>query len=339
MMSKGTRTLVRERSAKADDLRQIDTLRRRTEEVEKGFVRQKNSLERGDKVKDNLSKFHEEGWKILENPELDMKNTEALVSAPNFSICGRSINMTPKKAFNVIFKKAIPIIAEILNRNLGESHSYNTSTTARHSKKGVDIRETRHFLGILCLVTTMRGPDCKSHIENFRKIWHTPIGWNRYRTLLSCYEPNNEEFGLLENAFRTTFQECWIPGRQIAVDESVWSYCPGKVVLDGCRREGIRIPLVYIPRKPHPNGMMAYLLACTSHSTGLPFVLDFELHRNFPQISAVASAKAFLARWPYPTKMDLVADSAFGSFNTLTHLQEMGHDGTLSVPLKTKTWL
>ena len=36
------------------------------------------------------------------------------------------------------------------------------------------------------------------------------------------------------------------------------------------------IPVVYMPRKPNPNGLLAYGLATKSAKTRLPFIVDFE---------------------------------------------------------------
>jgi hypothetical protein len=277
MASKRVNTLLLEMTAKASENKEFLASRRLAESAENYSTRQENVNERGERLKDKISKFLEEGWEVLKTSDLNLKHKAHMISGPNVKITGRTGNMTPKKAFDIIFTDALKVIQEILNRNLGEWYSFAEPSNARYVKKKVDSAETRKFFGILITITTMKGPGHGSSYENFRDISNPPMGWQRYRALLSAYEPNDEEFAKIEEAFRTSFQNAWIPGRVVAVDEAVWSYSPGRNCLDNCTKEGIRIPLVYIPRKPHPNGQMAYLLGCESFLTGLPFIIDFAL--------------------------------------------------------------
>jgi hypothetical protein len=46
--------------------------------------------------------------------------------------------------------------------------------------------------------------------------------------------------------------------------------------------KGEPLPAMYIQRKPHPNGLLLYLLVCAvehvGRANGLPFILDFLPH-------------------------------------------------------------
>jgi len=90
------------------------------------------------------------------------------------------------------------------------------------------------------------------------------------------------------------------------------------------------IPVVHIPRKPHPNGLFIWLMGTKSTNTGLPYILDFERHLTHPQLSGRNALKKFLERWPYEYKPTFVADSKIGGFVLLNELSHLGYTGTFS---------
>jgi len=72
----------------------------------------------------------------------------------------------------------------------------------------------------------------------------------------------------------------------------------------------------YTPRKPHKNGLLAWVMATKSYETNKPYVLDIIPHllklRN-PFVSGQDSIREFMNRWAHPNKVHIVADAAFGS--------------------------
>ena len=282
-----------------------------------------------------VSTFLENKWEILSSPPKRKKFTP-LVSQGSTNSRGAQPIDSFSKIFRIDFFEAL---VQVVNRNLDESYGKNQT---KWNQKRVDVAEIKYFFGLLISVVNVRSKQYPSLKENFRWIMgegNQGMGWNRFSMIWRACVPSDEEFDALEEALRKAYQDSWIPGREVVADESVWAYKPSKNVLDRLRELNIRIPLVYIPRKPHPNGLMAYQLATKSSTTGLPYILDFIVHRSFPQISAQEAAKEFADRWPFPTKMELVADSVFGSFSFLGELTKKGHDGTFSVPANASEWL
>lgn len=47
----------------------------------------------------------------------------------------------------------------------------------------------------------------------------------------------------------------------VAIDESMCEYQPSKDTKEKAAEKGEPIPVVYIPRKPHPNGLLIYSAA------------------------------------------------------------------------------
>lgn len=122
------------------------------------------------------------------------------------------------------------------------------------------------------------------------------------------------------------------PGQILVVDESLYEFtglCPIKR---------------YIPRKPHPNGLMAYGLAGFFNVGGhqLPYVLDFEPYvldnLTSAQDAMMALYNRLLERKP-DLHPHLVVDSAFGSLEKLRDIVNTGGNATMSMPATTKPWL
>lgn len=115
------------------------------------------------------------------------------------------------------------------------------------------------------------------------------------------------------------------PGSILVVDESLFEYngeCP-------VRR--------YIPRKPHPNGLLVYGLAGYFHfgTTSMPFCLDFEPYVPNNLVSPQSAMTALLrrARIRRPTLTPhLFVDSAFGSLEKLREIRRLGAHATMSMP-------
>lgn len=122
------------------------------------------------------------------------------------------------------------------------------------------------------------------------------------------------------------------PGSILVIDESLYEFngtCP-------VRR--------YIPRKPHPNGLLAYGLAgfVNIGSERIPFLLDFEPYmlgnEVGPHEAMLRLHSRLRARKP-ELRPHLVVDSAFGSFERLAEINEAGGDATMSMPATVKPWL
>jgi len=107
------------------------------------------------------------------------------------------------------------------------------------------------------------------------------------------------------------------PTTCLVVDESLYAF------------EGKSPAKRYIPRKPHPNGLLVYGLACEAliETQSLPFCLDFEPIVDKVRFSAQDAMMALHSRLRerFPNRpFHFVVDSAFGSFERLEELQAQG---------------
>lgn len=122
------------------------------------------------------------------------------------------------------------------------------------------------------------------------------------------------------------------PGNPLVVDESLYEFngqCP-------VRR--------YIPRKPHPNGLLVYGLAgfINVGVDRIPIVLDFEPYTSDNQVGAqeamIRLHSRLRQRYPH-VEPHLVVDSAFGSFDRLADIRRDGGHATMSMSPTVKPWL
>ena len=80
------------------------------------------------------------------------------------------------------------------------------------------------------------------------------------------------------------WQQAWEPGNTLVVDESVYAFL------------GESPCHTYIPRKPHPNGLLSYGISGYTSVLRLPMLLDLEPWVPGNKLSARDSAKALVAR-------------------------------------------
>jgi hypothetical protein len=123
------------------------------------------------------------------------------------------------------------------------------------------------------------------------------------------------------------------PHWEVVIDESIYAY------------EGSHCPVRrYIPRKPHPNGLLNYAVADTISVAGqeLPYILDMEpiVPGNEPsaQEAMMTLFGRLRERFPQMTP-HLVVDSAFGSFDRLDEIMQNHGNATMSMSPVVTRWL
>ena len=85
------------------------------------------------------------------------------------------------------------------------------------------------------------------------------------------------------------------------LDESVMEYQPSAVVKEAMEKAGEPIPVVYIQRKPHPNGLLAYILSSfvphpKDPSKNLPFIVDYIPHLRVDDVHAGNAVQKVIQR-------------------------------------------
>jgi hypothetical protein len=107
---------------------------------------------------------------------------------------------------------------------------------------------------------------------------------------------------------------------------------------------GEPIPVVYIPRKPHPNGLEIFLVTTpvedpTSQKEKLPYIIDIVPHlRNGDNVPSDI-IRSFMKHWTREPKPHIIGDSLFGSFDLMKEINKWGSGGTFSMQGKFGSYL
>lgn len=90
----------------------------------------------------------------------------------------------------------------------------------------------------------------------------------------------------------------------------------------------------FIPRKPHPNGLIQWSAACQGARYGIPIIIYFMWDREGRRAKAhdaIISATDRLSPRVQASPLHWTADSAWGSVNLLQQLKERGITATFSM--------
>jgi hypothetical protein len=128
------------------------------------------------------------------------------------------------------------------------------------------------------------------------------------------------------------------------VDESVIGYQPGSTAKKEAESRGEPIPVVYIPRKPHPNGLEIFLVATSvehpaRQNKGLPFIVDMRPHLTQGDSNPQETFEFFMKRWLHSNKPHWIGDAAFGSFDLLEKVEQWNGKATFSMSTNNSSWI
>jgi hypothetical protein len=103
-----------------------------------------------------------------------------------------------------------------------------------------------------------------------------------------------------------------------------------------CDNKGEPLPASFMQRKPHPNGLLLYLLACAvehgGRANGFPFIVDFLPHLVVNDTAPDDTIFQFKDRWAQGVVFpDILGDAAFGSIGMLEQLKTSQVNGLFSM--------
>ena len=117
----------------------------------------------------------------------------------------------------------------------------------------------------------------------------------------------------------------------ITEDELLIGYQSSKQVKERSETIGEPIPIVYIPRKPHPIGVLNYLLISfvddpIKSGKKRPEILDLQPHIKSGDTSLIEITSNLLNRWTLPDRPHFIGESAFGSLDAIQAIADWGDD-------------
>ncbi len=132
---------------------------------------------------------------------------------------------------------------------------------------------------------------------------------------------------------RDAWFKAWIPGEYLAVDEAMWKYHCANVDPSNPNPP----PTRYIPRKPHPNGMLCYILA--GKTPFGPFAFDIQEDICEYKLNPRCALLSFQSRWKGAHKPHIVVDSGFSGDDVILASADNGFKITGSFNKAHKLWL
>jgi len=268
------------------------------------------------KVK-GINRLIVEGYQVVGNQLVLSQNVSNPITAtPNVSNFPRF----PAERFKAVFLgvnnlEIFSYIAEVTSatmdrrRQEGEVQGQNAE---RFYTKAVTAQE---ILVIMGLQIIFRGRGNISSIEEQFKVlpprlssW--PISLKRYKAIVSSIDANLD---VLATLLRNSWKDAIKPGTEFAIDETLYSYHS---------RSDPTSPQRYIPRKPHPNGLLSYMAGFkTDHG---PYIFDLEPDHNLQALNARAAMQRIVQRWSWDLKPHVVVDAGFSGEIPMTIVGDLG---------------
>lgn len=154
-----------------------------------------------------------------------------------------------------------------------------------------------------------------------------PMQRERFTTItsaLSC------DFQVLGQILRDAWAKAIDPSQEFSVDEAMFAF----------QSKDLASPQRYIPRKPHPNGLLGYL-ACFKTLEGDPYVFDILADTVLNgKMNPRDAMQAFLNRFPWKYLTPHVTiDAGFSEEGLFRVILDEGWYFTSSVNIQHKKWL
>ena len=280
------------------------------------------------KLHNGCAQFIEERWSLV--------NSVALKQPFQLSLLTRG-NPERGDTPSSILLKFIPqeiwnILVSTVNRNL--SAGCNSVSSQRWSSKPTSMAEMIKFYAFILLIESTYGNNNQNLREHFLEIQKKygkikGLGMDRFESLRRAFNPSISEIKQICDILHTVFHSHIDPIPVVTVDESVIAYQPSAQVKKQGDQSREPIPVVFLPRKPHPNGLETFLAVTpVDHPgkprRGLPYILDIHPHLRVGDCSPQQIVKLFMQRWLGESKPHWVGDAAFGSTEVLAEIEEWG---------------
>lgn len=236
------------------------------------------------KLKSDLLKFNTEGYVVINENDLEKDIVD--LSLSKGTNVGRTWQCSPEKPFFCI--NSLKLFDTLLVSINEEAIRLTTQDCIAESSlkyyKKVNIVDLIKFMGIYILIENMYGNATPTQEENFKKLKEEEefdMGKHRYDMIKKCIKPDNETFDKLIEEWISQSKYHWIPGTEVTVDESIYAYEIRPEKKKEYIQEHDAAPMHFIPRKPHKNGLLAWVMATKSYETNRPFVLDIIPHYKY----------------------------------------------------------
>ena len=207
----------------------------------------------------------------------------------------------------------------------------NGEASNQNGKRYYKPVSSKDILAVFFLQTVFRGRANLTTISSQFNVlppeltkW--PFNEKRYKAIISSLSCDFEELS-------TILHRCWCdvinPSHDFAIDEAIFAYHS---------RVDVSSPQRYIPRKPHPNGLLTYYAGFnTCHG---PFIFDLEPDYQNPSLNARLAVQKMVQRWKCKDVTPHVTlDAGFSGEEGIEIVKDLNCFTTASFNKAHKSWL
>lgn len=266
---------------------------------------------------------HREAEKLLHIQNAGWSSVGTTPVIPNFQPQPATLNTLPSRGQYTeleILQLLLPdsLVEEAIVQSVNENLFLRQQEVADHSKKRynpIDVPTWWCFYAKYTISNLFSVGLDKKEAKQWLKMEENLMGNHRYSAVFSAHTFNKVQLQKLQNAIQQQIASVFKFGNMQTVDESVYSYRG-----DDARDEGIDIN---IERKPHPYGVMAYVLAQKLLWSQLPIAVAFELRTPWNKPSAQKAAMRLIEYAQFVSKIPAhtIADSAFIASKSLQEIK------------------
>lgn len=233
------------------------------------------------KLRSDILRFNEEGFVVIKIDDLE-KNVEELSISEGSNL----LKSWKKDCLRVFFAINTMIVFQKLTEEINKEaiRIITTEEVVKTSVKyysKVTVIELIKFIGIHILLEnehSLHSPAIEKNYKTIKNEHKFTMGYNRYLAIKASIKPSSEVFDELLAEWVSQSKVHWTPGTEISIDETIFAYQVRKETKAEFEKMKDPIPMHYIPRKPHKNGLFAWTAATKSDHTNKPYVLDILPH-------------------------------------------------------------
>jgi hypothetical protein len=273
--------------------------------------------------------FIENGWKIIDG-EVESKVSlqpaefkRNIIAAYDLRLNGEFDYLQLFLTFLLLefWKKLVSIV----------DHNLLKYSSTKNPVKATSVEELIQFYGMQMELENTFGNatfDIRQHLNQLSEKTGKKerIGQRRFLQIRNSINPTIEQFReLLEIRNKAAISTISRVSVVVCVMNIINAYQPLDTTKAKADQVGVPISVIYMPRKPHPNGLFLYLLATyvkcpIDQSRKLPVILDYEAHLRVGDTSPQEVVLKFLRRWKLASQPHVIADDAFGSTTVMEEI-------------------
>ena len=279
---------------------------------------------------DGIRRLIMEGFEVI-NSDRDLQTLfpDVQTAFPRIGAYPRQIAGSYKRIFLCVNQEAIwTHVAMKTSEKLDEkARDLESSENARKYYYKVSGKEVQIVLGLQLI---FRGRKNLASIDlQFSKLpdhlesW--PMSLKRYKVIASSLDA---DFAVLSSCLRASWKDAIVPGTECSVDEAMFGYHT---------RVDVSSPQRYIPRKPHPNGLLCYYAVFKTRFG--PFVFDLEPDFNVNALNSRVALIRIMKRWEWEDLPHVIFDAGFSGDAAQVLLEDINVKFTASFNIAHKRWL